>query len=136
MLLRTLNVCAIALCLCIAGCAESTFELAKDSPLPAWLQLNSMPRDRITVKVSFFSTSLSGKNVEFEVYGPQGLIERKSGVFRWHASMAENPGQIPSWVVISVEDVTEVYQQRAREPFLWIVPEPEVEGADTHPKRP
>lgn len=105
----------------IAGCYESKFELHPSSRLPSWLNLpEHVERKDVRVVMTFQRPG----EVEFDVYVEPSLMPNISADGRksWHPiSVQRGVNTYPNWSIIEVDGISDVYEQRKLEPFLYIV---------------
>lgn len=115
----------LALTFNIAGCLESSFELASDSRLPKWFILSEgMKRSDIKVTMDYYT----GKPVIFKMYHKDRFfsLHKVKGSTRGIYPLklknppAGYPEHYPMYQVITVGEQTEVIEHRKMEPVFYI----------------
>lgn len=111
------------------GFAESNFELSKDSRLPKWFTIpDDLSRDQITMTIDYFL----GEPVKIKARGPlpfRRIIYKKIGQSRLHPDTEKSfiPGvgfEYPSYTIITIDGVSEVFEQREMNCVLYITDDP------------
>jgi len=119
---------------CLAGCLESSLELAPDSRLPMWLTApDGMSRIDLRVTLDYYSTSSGGEYV-FKLYKKNGFFRIKKVSFMVDAYPIVQlkqpppgfPKGYPKYLVVSVKGVTDVIEQRKMEPIFYMTDDPNV----------
>lgn len=119
------------------GCIESDFQLAPESRLPQWFASSSVVRKGLWMEIVFYS-SPGHDNVKMTLYGPgnKKLME-KIGTQRTHPisepkKMRDSKGNVvydiayPRYIIISVDNFEEVFEQRARNDILYVSDDPKL----------
>jgi hypothetical protein len=116
-MIRTLLIAIFAIS--ASGCYESILELHPDSPLPKWIIIpDNVNREEVQVK---FFLSLEGR-VDIEVYLNGRSIESVRGKKIWHPkSIQKGLNTYPTWSIIEVKGVSEIYEHRQLGHWLYIV---------------
>lgn len=124
-----------ALTLCIAvllvGCAESSFELAKESRLPKWFTVPSgMQREDLRVRADYYI----GQKIFF-LYDSKGtLLSEKRGK-RYGDYLApkqlKNPPKgftegYPAYEIVIVDGIIDIIEHRRMEPVFYMTDDPAV----------
>jgi len=66
-------------------------------------------------------------DVEIEIKGPSGVLSKQIGIDEWHpATEKQGFSNYPFYTIITVRGISDVYEQRAQEPFIYITDDPEL----------
>ncbi|TAN44454.1 MAG: hypothetical protein EPN22_06600 [Nitrospirae bacterium] len=112
------------------GFIESTFRLADESRLPIWFKIPlDYARKDLTMAIIFYS-SPAGGNVKMALYGPapenKKLME-EIGTNRYHPlTEKQNKGTYPRYIIITVNDIEEVFEHRGRNDIFYITDDPKL----------
>ena len=115
------------------GIIESEFTLSPDSRLPKWFTIpDSYTRKDLSMTLTFYTHPFFSK-VKMVVQGPapeRKILLKKIGTHRWHP-LTEKQGydKYPTYSIISVAGVEEVFEQRQLEPILYITDDPKLTEA-------
>jgi hypothetical protein len=112
---------------------EATFSLAKESRLPKWVTLPAgLTRADVSFTLSYYTT-LWGGSARFQLLKPnQQTIESGNGRVRCGGSFQMNSPQkgyqagYPEYEAVTVKGITEIFEQRKPEPFLYVTDDPAV----------
>jgi hypothetical protein len=100
------------------------FDLGETSRLPSWYSIPSgLTRQDIHVSMTFYTNG----DVKFVIRGPSGILAHEIGKHEWHPlTLKEGLVKKPSYSIITVHGISDVYEQRAPEPFLYITDDPQL----------
>ena len=119
-------------CFPIGGCLESTFSLASESRLPKWITLPAgVTRADVSLTISYYTT-LSGGNAQFTLLDKSNrAIEKTSGKDRCGKpfeleNLAQSASGYPKYDAITVNGITEIFEQRKPEDILYVTDDPAV----------
>jgi len=115
----------------MAGCAESSFELAPDSRLPKWFELpTGISRQDVKVTMDYYVLPW-GRRATFKLLDAQG---RKLSEKSWKQQDLEPvtlkspppgyPRGYPSYEIITVNGVIDVIEHRKMEPKFYVTDDP------------
>jgi hypothetical protein len=127
------------------GCIESDFQLAPESRLPQWFASSAVVRKDLRMEIVFYS-SPGQDNVKMTLYDPgnKKLME-KIGIQRTHPvsepkKMRDSKGNVvydiayPRYIIISVDNFEEVFEQRERNDILYVSDDPLLKSSLKQPK--
>jgi hypothetical protein len=121
-------------CFTTGGCLlESTFNLASESRLPKWVTLPAgVTRADVSFTVSYYTT-LWGGSAQFILQGKnKKTIEKENGKVRCEKPFQlRNPPQgapsgYPNYEAVTVNGITEIFEQRKPEDILYVTDDPAV----------
>lgn len=133
-LLKALGI-LILLCLTVScfdrhGVIGAIFRLRDDSTLPQWFVLPSgMSRGQVNIEIVRYEATFTPKcKVRFVISDKQShVLQEKLGYMWWHpdSEREDRPaGTLPSWSIIEVDGIKEVYEKSERNELLRIVEKP------------
>lgn len=128
-----LNGLSFGFLIVLAGCVESSFNLAPDSRLPKWFAIpDGMSRNELHVTMDYY-VKPSGREAIFKLFDDKGKILRQvTGLQRGIRPIElKNPpagfeGHYPSYEVITVDGVTDIVEHRKMEPVFYITDDPNI----------
>jgi len=137
------TICLLLICIIFVGCdpryglMEANFRLASDSRLPKWFTVpKGYSKSDLKVTIDLYSSPLPFcNNVVISLYGPSPaneLIMKKAGKMRRHPLSDENRynkyprNTFPNYSIITVDEVNEVFEQRAMNAILYITDDPNI----------
>jgi len=117
----------------IAGCVESSFDLAQESRLPLWFKTSQgMKRDEFTVTMDYYMTSDSGKAV-FNIFDKNGRrLKKVKGITqgRYPIQLKKPPLGFPigypKYEIVIVDGIVDVIEHRKMEPIFYMVDDSKV----------
>gem|GEM_PF-1779013 len=113
----------------LLGCEgiESSFTLAAESRLPRWIELPSgVQRSDVNVEVTYYTDGHVRVDVRSRSWRRE-LLESRNGQRRWHPVTAaelerrNRGGVYPNYDEITVDGITELFEQRAMEPKIYLL---------------
>ena len=118
----------------LAGCLESSFELAPESRLPKWLEAPAgVPRSDLRVTMDYYSTFSGGEYV-FKFYDRNHFLKIKE--INVNIDMAPRvqlkelpagfPKGYPKYYAVTVNGVTDIIEHRKMEPIFYVTDDPEI----------
>jgi hypothetical protein len=112
----------MAWCLVLSSCTESTHRLADESRLPKWFSISpGTARAAYAVDIDV----LTGNIARIKLRNNSGdVLVVKTGTVRPHPSSVANNYIFPIRQLITVDGVTEVIEQRAPGPLLYVSDDP------------
>lgn len=117
----------------LAGCLESSFNLAPDSRLPKWFEVPAgMSRNDLDVTMDYYVTPSGGKAV-FKLFDKNGKkLEQVTGVTRGDKPLKLKnpppgfpPGR-PVYEVVTVNGVVDVIEHREKAPTFHVTSDPAI----------
>ena len=125
-----------AACLSLLGCdyfPEASFDLAQESRLPKWFTLPpGLSRSDVTVKMHYYVKS-SGRTATFVLQdGKKQTLAEAKGTLRGLEPLKLKEGRpgspqgYPSYEIVTVNGVTEIFEHRQMEPIFYITVDPAV----------
>jgi len=118
------------------GFMESRFELAKESRLPKWVRMpTGYSRQDVRVVLTFYTHPISEDKVIAVLYGPppeNKQLDENIGTSRVHpiTQREHEKGQFavyPSYLIITVNDISEIFEHRSKGDILYIVDTNEIQ---------
>ena len=124
---------------CLIGCdlrygiIESEFTLSPESRLPKWFVMPAgYARKDLTMTLTFYTHPIFSK-VKMVVRGPapeRKILQKTIGEHRWHPlTVQKGYDKYPSYSIISVDGIEEVFEQKRLEPILYIADDPKLTEA-------
>ncbi len=118
----------------LAGCLESSFELAPESRLPKWLEApKGVPRSDLRVTMDYYSTFSGGEYV-FKLYNKNQFF--KIHKINVNIDMAPRvqlkelplgfPKGYPKYYVVTVNGVADIIEHRKMEPIFYVTDDPAI----------
>jgi hypothetical protein len=112
---------------------ESTFRLASESRLPKWLKIPpKLTRADVSITMSYYNVLWGGRAV-FVLQDKKGKTFEKvygketcGGPFQLKNRPEGLPSGYPGYEVVSVNGITEIFEQRKPEDILYVTDEPAV----------
>ena len=110
---------------------ESTFQLSEQSRLPKWITLPpGLSRGDVSVTINYFTAPWPA-DVSVLLQDRNGkrltkLYGRTKGLEPMHLKSAPAGSGYPSYEIITVNGITEIVEQRAPEPYLYVTDDPAV----------
>ena len=108
------------------GCVESNFRLAQESRLPSWFTIPpGYARKDLSMTIIFYMY-----HCKIIVYGSDHKVLAKTiGTSRFHPITAElqeqgRRGEYPSYIIIDVDGIEEVYEHKEPNDILAITDDP------------
>ncbi len=127
------------------GFVESEFQLPPQSRLPMWFAIpQSYSRNDLNVTITFYTHPLFENKVRMIVYGPapeRRKLMEKIGVSRWHPiteqqfKQQQGYGVYPSYLIITVDGIEEIFEHRSKGNILYITDDPQVTYILKQPKQ-
>lgn len=125
---------------CLAGCLESSFELAPESRLPKWLEPpNDVPRSDLRVTMDYYSTFSGGeyvfklinrreshtiKKIKVDIsMAPRIQLQPK---IQLQKLPSESATSYPSYSAVIVKGVADIIEFRRMEPVFYVTDDPVV----------
>jgi hypothetical protein len=114
----------------LSGCAESSFKLADESRLPAWIHLPpKMKRPDVSLTLNYYSKPF-GPDAKFILRDKQGkILEEVSGE---DTPIGNNRSKYPLYDLIVVKGISEIVEHRAMEPVFYISDDPAIKSKIPH----
>jgi hypothetical protein len=111
----------------LLGCAEATFLLAKDSRLPAWVEVPpGLSRQDLSVQMDYYVLP-SGREAQFKVRDSRGQkMGEKRGKLSGLEPLKFGESGYPLYEIITVDGVSEVIEHRAMGPIFFVSDDPAV----------
>jgi|GWRWMinimDraft_3_1066011.scaffolds.fasta_scaffold01497_2 hypothetical protein len=118
----------------VAGCAESSFDLASDSRLPKWFTVtDGTPRGEFRVTMDYYSYPNQSEAV-FSLYKKGNLLRlkkvtgliRKGGPIKLKNPPAGFPEGRPIYEVITVDGVADIIEHRIKGPIFYVTDDPDI----------
>ena len=115
----------------IAGCVESSFELASESRLPRWFDIpEELTRSDLRVTMDYYTDG----NAVFKLYRKDNLLKLKEvkgttqgdGPINLRNPPAGFPKHYPMYQVITVRDKIDVIEHRKMEPVFYVTDNPNI----------
>ena len=119
-------------CQCLTGCAESSFELAKDSRLPRWFSLQAgLTRSDVTLTMDYYISWIGkGRTARLTLRDShEHRLASKDGTLAGMMPIAIpgiGDGTYPSYELITVNGVSEVIEHRRMEPVFYLTDDPRI----------
>lgn len=112
------------------GFIESEFRLSPDSRLPKWFHIPSgYLRKDLKMTITFYTHPFL-KKVKMVVKGPepeQKVLMEAIGDQRYHPETEDKPRDFyPRYIIISVRDMDEVFENQKEGPILHITDDPKL----------
>ena len=114
------------------GMISGNFILASESPLPVWVKMpQNMSRTQIVATIDSYERVFTETgSVIIKVATTDGkVLQRAKGKWKWHPKSFK-PGskspEYPNWVVITINNTREIYEQKQPGDVLWIVDESKI----------
>ena len=121
----------------LAGCLESSFELAPESRLPKWLEApKGVPRSDLRVTMDYYST-FSGGEFVFKFYDKNKFFNVKKIALTTDEQPtirtvelknppAGFPKGYPAYNVVTVDGITDIIERRKMEPIFYVTDDPAI----------
>lgn len=127
------------------GFVESEFQLSAQSRLPMWFTIpQSYSRKDLNVTITFYTHPIFENKVRMIVYGPapeRRKLMEKIAVSRWHPiteqqfEKQQGYGVYPSYLIITVDGIEEIFEHRSKGNILYITDDPQVTYILKQPKQ-
>jgi len=115
----------IGICLSCNGFVSGYFKLDAQSKLPAWFHnSNNIPREKLNIKIIIFETTTSTKGkVKVIISYDDKIIKEAEGLWWYHPKSLKKsiPAEPPSWAIIEINGIKEIYEQRGNNNILKII---------------
>lgn len=128
-----LNLVLLIAAISLAGCLESSFELAPESRLPKWLEAPAgVPRSDLRVTMDYYSTFSGGEYV-FKFYDKNKFLKIKK--LTVDISMApdlkikgvpQGPMDYPQYFAVTVDGITDIVEHKKMEPIFYMNDDPAI----------
>jgi hypothetical protein len=123
----------LLLSLNVSGCLESSFTLSGESRIPQWFELpGGKNRSDFYVTMDYYS-DIDGSKAVFKLYEKNHYFYTKKIKTKISDSYIElknppndSPKGYPSFLIIKINDVTEVIEHKKMEPIFYIVDDPAI----------
>jgi hypothetical protein len=104
-------------CCLLSGCLESSFQLANESRLPAWIKLPpGLKRQDVSLTLNYYSNPF-GANAKFILKNRRGdVLEEISGTDKPINGVSEYPG----FVLVTVNGVSEIIEHPTKGPIFYV----------------
>lgn len=121
----------------LAGCLESSFQLSADSRLPKWFDVPvGADRNNFSVTMDLYST-LNGAEAVFKLYKKGEFFhiqkytiaeDMQSNILdvRLKSPPKGFPKGYPSYMLIKLNDRTDIIELRKMEPFFYMTDDPAI----------
>ena len=111
----------VSACHPIYGFIESELKLAKDSPIPKWINLSdNISKNDIDVIFVFYSHPIFNKvKVEARLIKDHTIIFNKIGSYKAH-KLTKNYATFPNYTIIAIDGVSEVFVQKKPDNILFV----------------
>ncbi|MEN8205051.1 MAG: hypothetical protein ABFS24_03450 [Pseudomonadota bacterium] len=117
----------------LAGCVESSFNLAPDSRLPEWFDVpEGMTRNDLSVTMDYY-VKRSGGQAVFKLYNKHGKkLEQVTGHTRGDKpiklknSPAGFPPGRPMYEVVTVNGIVDIIEHREKGPTFYVTSDPTI----------
>lgn len=132
--LRILKFVLLFATLGLAGCLESSFELAPESRLPKWFEApEGVSRSDLKITMDYYST-FDGAEAVFKLHKKDKFFALKTVTVvprLPYANNLKNPPAgfqkgYPKYVVITVDGVTDVIEHRKMESIFYLTDDPAI----------
>jgi hypothetical protein len=139
--MRIIVIFVVTMIIFINGCdprygfMESQLKLAAESRLPKWFSVPpGYDRKDLSVTIDFY-TAPSSTRVKMTLYGPPPeckKLDEKAGRSRWHPETEQKSGGkegyaiFPSYTIISIDGLEEVFEQKRLENLLYVTDYPSI----------
>lgn len=112
------------------GLIESEFTLSTDSRLPKWIHVPfEYSRQDLAMKLTFYSNPYLSK-AKMQVIGPAPeykILSVSIGNKTYHPLTKNQPRDYyPRYILISVGEITEVFELKEMQPIIWITDNPSI----------
>ena len=114
--------------LCDLFTVESSFQLASTSALPRWFAFPNYSRNDLSMEITYYT----GGKAKIVVRGPlpeRKILAEKIGTVRWHPMSEPKRNEVtkyPSYDVITVDGVDEIFEQKAPGNILYVCDDPRI----------
>lgn len=125
-LLVTITVVFLSGCDLRYGFVESEFQLANESRLPKWFVMPpNYTRKDLTMTVTYYTFD----KTKIVIRGPAPdykVLMEKVGTDRWHPLTKQRGYEYPHYVIVSVDNIEEIFEHKKMEPVVYITDDPKV----------
>ncbi|KAF0187485.1 MAG: hypothetical protein FD168_2555 [Desulfobulbaceae bacterium] len=121
-------------CQLVFGCAESNFDLAKESRLPKWFNLPpNLTRSDVTVTMDYYILPW-GRKAVFKLWDKKGntisqVTGKQKGRYPILIQKSKKTGMYdgdPSYEIITADGITDIVEHRKMEPIFYVCDDPDV----------
>lgn len=133
MRLNKVQIAIVVLFMTAAGCAESNFDISKESRLPKWFAIPAgMTRADLTVKLDYYSLPEQSVFTLYDKIGKK-LSVKKGKRYGGYIAPKELknpppgfPKGYPAYEIIIVDGIIDIVEHRQMEPIFYMTDDPAV----------
>ena len=133
MKINKIKITIVLLVMTLAGCAESNFEIAKESRLPKWFAIPAgMTRADLTVTLDYYVVPERSVLTLYDKNGKK-LSVKEGKRYGGYVSPKELknpppgfPKGYPAYEIITVDGVIDIVEHRLMEPIFYMTDDPAI----------